>query len=176
MNNSDYSIKSLIKEYGGVKKIIYSIDFIIATICSISFATYILLTKVSEEIMNKLIRDLANDLIIIAASLFGVLFAAFAIIVSLSDERFIKFLKKYNVFNKILLPFWIVSILYIIIILLNLLIKFLPISVGKYLMILSIHTFTWALLATILLVNDTINFGRRRADYLEYEKEIKEMK
>ena len=42
-------------------------------------------------------------------------------------------------------------------------------------MVFSIFIFSWALFGTVYLVNDTISFARRRADYLEYENEILEI-
>lgn len=93
----------------------------------------------------------------------------------MSDEKFIKFLLKHDVLDKILLPFWFVSILYIMTIGFNILVKFFPPDIAKYLMVFSIFIFSWALFGTVYLVNDTIGFARRRADYLEYEKEILEI-
>lgn len=173
MDRIDYSIKSLIKQYGGFKKILKSADFVLAVICALLFWGYIQFS--SGVNVGDFAKNLAIDLLGVAASLFGILFAAFAIILSLSDEKFMKFLRKQNVLNKILLPFWIVSILYIIDIALNVVIKFFPSNVAKYLMVFSILIFFWALFGTIYLINDTVSFSRRRADYLEYEKEIEEI-
>jgi hypothetical protein len=173
MNEIDYSLNSLIKQYGGLRKILKSPDFIFAFICALLFFIYIRFFAGADA--GNFSKDLASDLLNISASLFGILFAAFAIILSLSDEKFMKFLRKYSVLDKILLPFWFVSILYIITIGFNLLIKFFPSDIAKYLMVFSILIFSWALFGTIYLVNDTISFARRRADYLEYEKEILEI-
>ncbi len=172
MSEIDYGLNNLIKQYGGIKRIFKSPDFILASISAIFFLIYIILTRID---LGDFIKTLASDLLSVSASLFAILFAAFTIIISLADEKFMKFLRKHNVFNKILLPFWLVSILYIISVFLNILIKFFPPSVAKYLMTLSIFVFSWALFGTIHLINDTIGFARRRADYLEYEKEITEI-
>ncbi len=172
MSEIDYSLNNLIKQYGGLKKVLKSPDFIWASICSLLFLIYVILTRIE---LGDFIKTLASDLLSVSASLFAILFAAFTIIISLADEKFMKFLRKHNVFNKILLPFWLVSILYVIDIFLNILIKFFPTNIAKYLMTLSILVFSWALFGTIYLINDTIGFARRRADYLEYEKEITEI-
>lgn len=173
MNEIDYSLNSLIKQYGGFGKIIKSPDFIFSFICAVLFLIYIKFFAGAD--VDNFVKYLASDLLNISASLFGILFAAFAIILSLSDEKFIKFLRKHKVLNKILLPFWFVSILYLITIGFNVLVRFFPSDTAKYLMVFSIFTFSWALFGTVYLVNDTISFARRRADYLEYEKEILEI-
>lgn len=172
MTEIDYGLNNLIKQYGGIKRIFKSLDFILASICAFFFLIYVILTRID---LCNLIKTLSSDLLNVSASLFAILFAAFTIIISLADEKFMKFLRRHNVFNKILLPFWLVSVLYIVDIILNILIKFFPPSIAKYLMALSILVFSWALFGTIYLVSDTIGFARRRADYLEYENEITEI-
>lgn len=173
MNEIDYSQNSLIKQYGGLRKIVQSKDFKGAVICALLFLIYIECFAGTD--VGNFSKELASDLLSVSASLFGILFAAFAIIISLSDEKFMKFLRRHNVLNKILLPFWLVSILYILAIFLNVLIKFFPPNIAKYIMIFSILIFSWAIFGTVFLVGDTISFARRRADYLEYEKEIEEI-
>lgn len=173
MNKVDYSLKNLINQYGGYRRIFESVDFIIAAICAFAFFIYIRSFSVVDA--SYIAASLAEDLLDVSASLFGILFAAFAIILSLSDRKFIVFLRKYDVFNKILFVFWQVSMLYIVDIFLNILIKFCPAHVVTYPMTASVLIFFWALVGTIDLVNETIGFGRRRADYLEYEKEIEQL-
>ena len=173
MEKTDYDLKSLFKNYGGATRVFKSLDFIFALGCAILFFCYIKWLNKNDP--GNFAKNLAVDLLNVSASLFAILFAAFAIILSLSDEKFVKFLTKLKVLDKILFPFWLVSILYVINIMLNVIVKFLSPDVAKYVMILSILTFSWAIFGTIYLINDTVFFGMRRADYLEYEKEIKEV-
>ena len=173
MERSDYNLNSLFKKYGGWVRIFKSLDFISAFIFAMFFLCYI--TWPNTVGRGAFAKELAADLLNVSASLFGILFAAFAIILSLSDEKFMKFLRKHNVLDRILFPFWLVSILYVINIALDILIKFFPVDIAKYLVIISILLFFWAIFGTIYLISDTVFFGMRRADYLEYEKEIKEL-
>ncbi len=173
MEKNDYNLISLLKKYGGWVRIFKSLDFITAFIFAMLFLCYIRWPNTTDR--GTFAKDLAIDLLSISASLFGILFAAFAIILSLSDEKFMKFLRKLKVLDKILFPFWLISILYIVNIVLDILIKFFSPNIAKYLVAISVLLFFWAIFGTIYLINDTVFFGMRRADYLEYEKEIEEM-
>lgn len=173
MKKINYSIKELIAQFG-ITKIIKSLDFIGAVLCTIIYIRYVIITPFSSDIED-LLKNLLANLLSVSSSLFSILFAAFAIILTLADERFLKFLKQQNVLDKILLPFWLVSMLYIINIITNIATIFFNGEIIKYLIGFSVFTFSWAIFGTIFLVNDTINFSRRRADFLEYEKEIKKV-
>lgn len=173
MEKNDYNLVSLFKNYGGLARIFKSLDFIIAFICAILFFCYVQWFNKNDS--GVFAKELAIDLLNVSASLFGILFAAFAIILSLSDEKFMKFLRKLKVLDKILFPFWLISILYIVNIALDILIKFFSPNIAKYLMVISVLLFFWAIFGTIYLISDTVFFGMRRADYLEYENEIKEI-
>lgn len=173
MDQIDFSLRGLIKEYGGLKRAICTIEFVLSVICVLLFIGYVRYFAGPDA--GYFAKELATHLMGVSASLFGILFATFAIIISLSDAAFIKFLQRHKVLDKILLPFWLVSILYIADVIVNILVQFFPPEIAQYLMALSVFIFSWALLGTACLITDTINFGRRRATYLEYEKEIREM-
>ena len=167
---TDYSIRELFSKYGGCKVIFTSLDFVFALISGILYYFYISFFYPDDSII--LSKSIATDLLQVSASLFGILFAAFAIIISLSGERFMKLLKKLEIFDMILFPFWLVSILYIFDIILNILVIIIYGGISNYVMTVSIFIFSWAIFATFYLVKDTINFGRRRADYALHEKKI----
>ncbi|MDD5129823.1 MAG: hypothetical protein PHS66_02060 [Candidatus Omnitrophica bacterium] len=173
MGESNYDLKNLFKKYGGWVRIFKSFDFIFAFIFAMFVFCY--MTWPDATGRGYFAKELASVLLNISASLFGILFAAFAIILSLSDEKFIKFLRKHNVLDKILFPFWFISFLYIINIALDILIKFFPDNIAKYFTTISILLFFWAIFGTAYLISDTVSFGIRRADYLEFEKEIGEL-
>lgn len=174
MGNNEYNIKSLFKTYGGWLRLFISLDFVGAVICAVLSFYY--LQYIGGYCPKNFIKELSGDLLSVSASMFGILFAAFAIILSLSDEKFMRFLRKYNVLDKILFSYWLTSMLYVLSIVVNIIIKFFPPDGAKCLAIFSVMLFSWAIFSTIYLISDTIFFGMRRADYLEYEKEIEQAK
>lgn len=173
MAKNEYSLTSMIKQYGGICRVFSSADFLGAILIAVIFITAF--TYSNDWATKDFITAFSDNLLNIASALFGILFAAFAIILSLSDEKFMKFLKKVGVLEKILFPFWLISILYIISIFINLLPSFFDLKIAKYISSFGLFIFAWALLGTIYLINETISFGLRRADYLEYEKEIEKL-
>ena len=172
MNRNDYGILNLIGKHK-LRRIFIAPDFILAACCAILYLLYVLFTR--RIYICEFIDTLSKDLIIVSAGLFGILFAAFAIIIVLSDKKFMRFLMKMNILHKILLDFWLISILYIFSIILNFITRFFPQRLAKFYSSVPVLIFLWALFGTIFIINNTIGFAWRRANYLEYEKEIEEI-
>lgn len=173
MMSKQYSILNFFKEYGGWKRILLSFDFMISFIILIYLIVYVfIIAKFLGISTDAFMKSISEMTIGISTGIFAILFAAFAIIISLSDNRFVKFLHSQNVFNKILFPFWLTSMLFIISIAVTYFALLLFADIQKVLIILGAFFLVWGILSTVYLITDTVNFGRRRADYIEYEQEI----
>lgn len=108
----------------------------------------------------------------ISAALFGLLFTAFAIVISLSDSRFIKILNDLKIYNNLIFPFWYVSVLYLLSIIFDFgaIITYQDIKANYYTLwlyhltgILAIF-FTWySLFSTFYRISSTVKIGIYRS-------------
>jgi uncharacterized membrane protein len=110
-----------------------------------------------------------------AIGLFAILFAGFAIVISLSDENFVRFLQKKKIFVRLLFPFWFDSALYLLAVLSSFLSAWFDGLGLKICVAFSVWMLLWALLDTFYLVMSTVLFGYYRAEFIEYRKEIEEL-
>lgn len=107
--------------------------------------------------------QLHNTMISVASSLFGLLFAAFAIIIALSDKEFVGLLKKLNLLSKILFPFWYTSFLYLFSIIINMIVTILNIN-SPWVFTGGAFIFLWAIAESFYLISTTVKFGLYRAE------------
>ncbi len=137
----------------GISRIIRSWDFILATLfCVVSF--------ILKTYHNVNITIDYNTMITVLIALFAFVFAALAIVISLSDEKFLKLLKQKKVLHKLLFHYWYACVIYlistIIIYISNIFdLKDIFIFIALFLLI-------YSLLLTISLVKTTISFGYYR--------------
>ena len=101
MDYNETNFLPMCKKYG-LKRIIRSPDFRIAFVAAIIFSLVCGTLRVSEE----MIVDISIILVTVSAALLAVVIAGLAIVVSISDDNFVKLLKKMNIYDNILFVFW----------------------------------------------------------------------
>ncbi|MFA5403896.1 MAG: hypothetical protein WC358_03070 [Ignavibacteria bacterium] len=159
-----------------IKKVIFSYDFI----GSIIFA-FLIYVFFPNQIDNLFIKDVYTIGISILSIVFSVFFAALAIIISSSDDEFVKFLINKNYYNSILLSFKITlfslffalsySIILYIITSNLILLKFERQSLIFF--IFFVLFFSYSLIATALSANDAIKYSKFRSEYLSTVSKVK---
>jgi hypothetical protein len=158
------------KDYG-LKRIFLSVSFIGSILLATGFGTF----AIRRDLPASFFINVAGSIQGMAIGLFAILFAGFAIIVSLSDENFVKFLQKKKVFVRLLFPFWFDSALYLLATLSSFLSLWFDGLGQKFAVTFSTWIMLWALLDTFYLVMSTVLFGYYRAEFIEYRKEIEEL-
>lgn len=99
----------------------------------------------------------------VLAGLFAFVFAALAIIISLSDQRFLELLKEQDIFHRLLFHYWFACVCYLfgIFIVFSLSIF----SLDGYYKYIAIFVFTYSIFLSLLLVKTTIAFGFYREEF-----------
>lgn len=155
----------------GFGRIFLSVSFIGSSLLAVGFGTFVF----KEGWPPSFIANVASNVQIAAIGLFAILFAGFAIVISLSDENFVKFLQKKKVFMRLLFPFWFDSTLYLLAVLSSFLSTWFA-GLGLNITVtFSVWMLLWALLDTFYLVMSTVLFGYYRAEFIEHRKEIEEL-
>lgn len=165
--NENTTFFSMAKEFG-ICRILLSWDlffWLLIAICIILFKG-LLGFNISAGVFEAMLS--------VSTALFGLLFAAFAIVISLSDAEFVKVLKKAKVFHKLIFPFWYVSILYltaIILVVLLLIIAEAPHLMRAYQLLEFITLFFifYSLFATFYRISSAVKFGVYRAKLIDEE-------
>jgi len=161
---------SAAKDYG-LGRIFLSVSFIGSALLAIGFGTF----GFYGDSPASFFSNVASNIQIVAIGLFAILFAGFAIVISLSDEKFVRFLQKKKVFVRLLFPFWFDSALYLLAVLSSFLSAWFDGLGLKIAVTFSVWMLLWALLDTFYLVMSTVLFGYYRAEFIEYRKEIEEL-
>jgi len=169
MNKSEITFMKSLKEYG-LTRFVKSPGLYIALIASYGYWYY----KVYCEVYGAAQTNFANILLSTAAGLFSILFAAFAIIIALSDKEFVMLLKKTGKLNNILFPFWLVSFIYILSIAVNLVAVLDVGSVSIIAAVGGVFLFSIAMVETFYLVSTTVKFGLYRAEIVGTLPELEE--
>src|SRR5271157_1385288 len=102
MKFEDTKFRVLFKNYGGIKRISCSKDFILAFSLSTMLVILIYYYKVSTNLVPNIFSTYAT----IASGMIVIIIASLAIIVSMSDNEFIAIIKKENYCDNILFTFW----------------------------------------------------------------------
>lgn len=159
------------KEFG-ILRILFSGPLFIAALL-----TGIFIFKLNEPKLDVAAfdKEISGQVQTIGIGVFSILFAAFAIVISLSDKNFVKFLLHAKVFHKILFPFWFNSCLYLLSVITSFISSWLPLQFSVYVVSASVFLVLWALTDTFYVVMATILFGAKRAEFVEYEPEILEI-
>lgn len=157
------------KAYGAIR-FVKSTGLYIALIASYGYWYY----KIYGETYGAIQTNFANILLSTAAGLFSILFAAFAIIIALSDREFVLLLRKAGKLNNILFPFWLVSFIYLLSIATNL-IAILDMGIISVIAAVGgVFLFSLALVETFYLVSTTVKFGLYRAEIIGTLAELEE--
>lgn len=171
MGNLKHNFASAAKDYG-LKRIFLSVSFAAGSLLAIGFAT---LLVIKPDLPPSFLRDAASNVQTVAVGVFAILFAGFAIVISLSDESFVRFLQRKKVFVRLLFPFWFDSALYLLAVLTSFLSVWFDGVGQKILTGISVWLVLWALIDTFYLVMSTVLFGYYRADFIEYKNEIEKV-
>lgn len=159
------------KEFG-VRRILFSGPLFIAALLTGIFIVKLHEPKLDVAAFEK---EVCGQVQTIGIGVFSILFAAFAIVTSLSDKNFVKFLLHAKVFRKILFPFWFNSCLYLLSVISAFVSGWLPLEYSVYVLSASVFLVLWALTDTFYVVMATVLFGVKRAEFVEYEPEILEI-
>gem|GEM_PF-1710134 len=167
----------MFKRFGGVKRLVKALDFRYAVILATLFAVMSGLLSSPKEIIS----SLGPILIPIGAALVAVIITGLAIIVSTSDDDFVRILKKLEIYENILFPFWLSAILSGVSVIINILsyiaisIKIPILSINTYQINLNNYIFTlllwlaflstfYALFSVISLIENAIKYGLYRGE------------
>jgi len=85
----------------GIGRIFKSADFIIAIIITLIGAFTFFNMLLESEIRTKILTDISS----VSISIMTIVLAGFAIVISLSDKKFIALLKRYNLYENIIFYF-----------------------------------------------------------------------
>lgn len=157
-----------LRQYG-ISRIIMSYDF------GISFMVFVILFQsylFKSTAFNMLGAESTANIIAITSTIFSIIIAAIAIILSFSGTEFVRFIRKSQSFNNILFSFWYCCSTYLLIIILAFL-KFIinfhpPLIISSFYSALVISGFLYALLQTFYVVASIMKF----AHFMDYHDRI----
>jgi hypothetical protein len=101
MEYSDTKFLRMLKNYG-ISRIINSLDLRLSLIAAVVFA----FVCWELELSKAMILDISIIFVTVSAAMLAVIIAGLAIVVSVSDDKFVKLLKDNNVYDNILFVFW----------------------------------------------------------------------
>jgi hypothetical protein len=104
-----------------------------------------------------------SDVVSILIGLFAFIFAALAIIISLSDKKFLEILKQAGVFKSILFHYWLGCVLYLSSVLIISILQIFKLS--GWFDYLVLFLLVYSVFFSFELVKTTINFGIYREKY-----------
>lgn len=172
----------MLKEYS-VWRVLCGFDLLFSV--ALTVVLYLLFWECDILLIDK---ELFSNLMGVSSGLFGILFAAFAIIISLSDEKFVSILKKAGVYNNLIFPFWHVSLIYLISIFIDFIIiltidksldgNHLPVKSSNYRWLIFIGIFfsIYSLASTFFRIAATVKFGVYRSKFVSSSDENAEKK
>lgn len=180
MNYDDTCFLPMLKRYGGIRRLVKAMDFRYATILAILLATFCGALSLSKGF----ILSLCPILIPIGAALVAVIITGLAIIVSTSDIDFVRVLRKLEIYENILFPFWLSAMLSGASVIINIIsyivasIDIPILNLDTYKMDLNNYIFTfllfmaflstfYALFAVIALIENAIKYGLYRGEIRE---------
>ncbi len=162
----DTKFINMFRKYGR-KRVLKSLDIKLASILTVIF----LISVYYSGVANQLI-DIFTTYATVASGMVAIVIAALAIIVSISDEKFISFISQEpKVYRNLLFLFWYASILAGISIAVNLtgyiFTKINPNYTDINLILLTIGTFltTYSVFTVITAVGSVMRFGLYRAEF-----------
>lgn len=163
-------MKSFFKTY------IFSLDFIIALLFGITaFFGF------AREVSNELAKDLYLAGITVLSIIFSVYFAALAIIISSSDDSFVRFLEEVGDYTRIINTFRFTLFSIFTSLSLSIILYFITstfindkkISQPSYLIVAFVFMFTYSLISAIGVTSDAISYAKLRSVFLLKTKDNK---
>lgn len=142
----------------GIGRIIKSFDFIIPLVLSIigSFTFFNLLTDTTVR------TNLLSDIIVASISITTIVLAGFAIVISLTEKEFVKYLKKYDIYDNIIFTFEYTTIISLFTFVFSIITKYVFYSKISYFINLF---FAIYLIACLLeLISFITNFGIKKGE------------
>jgi hypothetical protein len=174
----------MLKAFGRLR-LIKSKDFIYAMALSILFATICDYSQITRDVIS----GSSLVLVTIGAALVAVIITGLAILVSTSDDDFVRILKNAGIYENVLFPFWLSAILSGFSIIINI-IAYLSVQIVKPNLIINLfgialndnHTLTfvlflsflstfYALFSVIALIENAIKYGLYRGAFIEGRQE-----
>ncbi len=168
MEYKDTEFLSIFSRFGGMRRVIDSIDFKL----SLPFAVTFTLIAWCFCITQNIIRDMCPIFITVSATMIAIGIAGLAIIVSMSDPKFITFLKQAKIYENILFMFWFSTAISGLSIMINtiafaMLYITSSISVLSVLLLASTFLMLYSTFSVFLLVGTTARYGLYRGAYIE---------
>ena len=174
MRYEDTEFVTMFRKFGGIKRVIMSIDFQLSLALGITFSVvtcYYGITKV-------IIAGVSPIFVTVSAAMIAIAIAGLAIIVSMSDPEFIKVLKHVGIYNNLLFMFWYSTIISGLSIIINTLSYAMQCITNENLylsifFLMSIFLVLYSIFSVILLVGTTMRYGLYRGAFIEQEKKGK---
>ncbi len=163
MERNKFGFLQLLKQYG-VLRFLESLSLWSSVLLTLIY--YLVFFEFKEFFPHILIshEEFHKLLVGTSASLFGILFAAFAVIVALSDKEFVKLLQKLDILTNLFFPFWYTSFLYLLSIIINLFSLILFNKLQCIFSTLGVFIFFWAVTESFYIVSTAVKFGLYRAE------------
>lgn len=173
MSVDDYKFISILKRYG-IKRILTSKDIWVSAILSL----IILIVLIHSAEIKLIFKDIFTTLIAISAAMVATSMAGLAIVTSMSDENFIKFLKqgkvgKNSLYINILFPFWYSTVISGMAIVSDVLTYAAIYEITGFMQVLyalagiSFFLFLYSITIVIGLVGTTLRYGIYRAEFID---------
>jgi hypothetical protein len=125
-----------------------------------AYAAYYLLKKMDNDSYKEIFPYVSDTIASISATLMGIIIAGLAIIVALAMGDVLNLLLKNKTLQKLLFPFWFVTLLWALSTLIAILLNFIPLLVSKnieiYILTFEVFLFIYALFGTVGLIGGSI--------------------
>lgn len=156
-----------------LKQIVLSWDFIIA-VCLTAIAFFLL----ADELVNTLCKEIYNVGISVLSIVFSVYFAALAIIISSSDDEFVRFLEEVGDYSKLIATFkytlflLFAALMYSIALfsLTSIWINDQFLAQPKIFMLIFVFFFPYSLFAAVSVTFDAIQYAKYRSIFVNKRK------
>jgi len=163
MEKNKFGFLQLLKQYG-IIRFLESLSLWVSVLLTIIYYAVFFSFRGSFQDAIITFEELHKLLIGSSASLFGILFAAYAIIVALSDKEFVQLLKKLKMLENLFFPFWYTASLYLLAIIINLFSLIVPLKFFCVFSVSGMFFFLWAITESFYIISTTVKFGLYRAE------------
>lgn len=178
VNYNETCFYPLLGHYGGLRRLISASDFKYAIILSVLLAAMSGYFTTSRAA----VQSLSPVFIALGAALVAVVIAGLAIIVSTTDDDFVRFMKGAGIYEKILFPFWLSSIISGMCIVFNITLYLIAMTDKKFgaslyglnmsdniiftaLLMISLASALYALFMSITIIENAIKYGLYRGEF-----------
>ncbi|SJZ91987.1 hypothetical protein [Selenihalanaerobacter shriftii] len=175
-NNKQFDFFNMLRKFG-IKKLFNCKEFYFSLIFPLSI--FYLLNCITRENTGSLFKDLIHIIIVLDVTVFSVVITGLALLLSLADGSFLKFLKKHDLYISFFFPFYLAGVLWILHIIYSLGLIFFSYTsislkiVDASLLFTYIFGFLYALLNSISLIKLIINLGHAKVRFEEVKEKVK---